>query len=84
MRWKAQQQTSNKFLFDDLFYKIYENFFLYTNIYMTFNIILTTDINNGISKYNKMPWNSVDDLQFFNKHTMNNICIMGYLRVYSI
>jgi dihydrofolate reductase len=44
---------------------------------MTFNIILTTDINNGISKYNKMPWNSVDDLQFFNKHTMNNICIMG-------
>jgi dihydrofolate reductase len=44
---------------------------------MTFNIIITTDSKYGISKYNKMAWHSIDDLKFFNDHTLNNICIMG-------
>jgi dihydrofolate reductase len=44
---------------------------------MKFNIILTTDSNLGISRYNRMPWYFPEDLEFFNKNTLNNICIMG-------
>jgi dihydrofolate reductase len=44
---------------------------------MKFNIIMITDCDYGISKYNKMPWYFTDDLKFFNKTTLNHICIMG-------
>ena len=44
---------------------------------MKFNIILITDSSYGISKHNKMPWNFPVDLKFFNKITLNNVCIMG-------
>lgn len=44
---------------------------------MKFNIILITDCDYGISKNNKMPWYFTDDLKFFNKTTLNHICIMG-------
>ena len=44
---------------------------------MKFNIILITDSNYGISKYNKMPWHFPEDLKHFNNITLNNICIMG-------
>jgi dihydrofolate reductase len=40
-------------------------------------MILITDSNNGISRYNKIPWHFTEDLKFFNKTTVNNICIMG-------
>lgn len=32
---------------------------------MSFKIIITTDSNYGISRYNKMAWHSIDDLKFF-------------------
>ena len=44
---------------------------------MKFNIILITDADYGISKYNKIPWHFTEDLKFFSKTTKNNICIMG-------
>ena len=44
---------------------------------MKFNIILITDSDYGISKYNKMPWYFSEDLKHFNNITLNNICIMG-------
>lgn len=44
---------------------------------MKFNIIMITDCDYGISKNNKMPWYFTDDLKFFNKTTLNHICIMG-------
>jgi dihydrofolate reductase len=44
---------------------------------MKFNIILATDADYGISKYNKIPWHIPEDLKFFSKITRNNICIMG-------
>ena len=44
---------------------------------MKFNMILITDSNYGISRYNKIPWHFSEDLKFFNKTTKNNICIMG-------
>jgi dihydrofolate reductase len=40
-------------------------------------MILATDADYGISKYNKIPWHIPQDLKFFNKITKNNICIMG-------
>ena len=40
-------------------------------------MILITDIDYGISKYNKIPWHFTEDLKYFNKITTNNICIMG-------
>jgi dihydrofolate reductase len=40
-------------------------------------MILITDSDYGISKYNKMPWHFSKDLKFFNKTTLNNVCIMG-------
>ena len=44
---------------------------------MNFNIMLISDSDYGISKYNKMPWYFTDDLKFFNSITKHNICIMG-------
>jgi dihydrofolate reductase len=44
---------------------------------MKFNIILATDKDYGISKYNKIPWHIPEDLKFFSKITKYNICIMG-------
>jgi dihydrofolate reductase len=38
---------------------------------------MITDCDYGISKNNKMPWYFTDDLKFFNKTTLNHICIMG-------
>lgn len=44
---------------------------------MKFNMILITDSNYGISKCNKIPWHFSEDLKFFNKITINQVCIMG-------
>ena len=44
---------------------------------MKFNIILITDSEYGISKYNKMPWHFTEDLKHFSNTTSYNICIMG-------
>lgn len=44
---------------------------------MNISMILITDSDYGISKYNKMPWHFREDLRFFNKTTLNNVCIMG-------
>ena len=40
-------------------------------------MILITDSEYGMSKYNKIPWHFKEDSQFFYKTTKNNICIMG-------
>jgi dihydrofolate reductase len=40
-------------------------------------MILITDSEYGISKHNKIPWHFKEDLQFFNKITSHNVCIMG-------
>jgi len=40
-------------------------------------MILITDSNYGISKCNKIPWHFSEDLKFFNKITINQVCIMG-------
>jgi len=44
---------------------------------MKFNMILITDNNYGISKCNKIPWRFREDLKFFTRTTINNVCIMG-------
>ena len=44
---------------------------------MKLNMILITDVDYGISKNNKIPWYFTEDLKYFNKITINNICIMG-------
>jgi dihydrofolate reductase len=44
---------------------------------MKVNMILISDIDYGISKYNKIPWHFTEDSQFFYKTTKNNVCIMG-------
>jgi len=44
---------------------------------MKFNIILITDSNCGISRYNKMPWFFQEDLHVFNEKTEDAVCIMG-------
>jgi len=31
---------------------------------MKFNMILITDSNNGMSKYNKIPWHFSEDIKF--------------------
>ena len=43
-----------------------------------FNLILATDINNGIGKNNLLPWHLPSDLKHFQKQTFNNIIVMGY------
>ena len=40
-------------------------------------MILITDADYGISKDNIIPWHFPEDLKFFNKTTVNNVCIMG-------
>lgn len=45
-----------------------------------FNIIVACDINNGIGKENKLPWNNKDDLLYFSNITKgdnHNCIIMG-------
>lgn len=44
---------------------------------MKFNVILTTDAEGGISRYNRLPWYFPEDAAFFEEHTLNNVCIMG-------
>ena len=47
---------------------------------MKYNIIVACDINNGIGKDNKLPWNIPEDLKRFSKLTRgegNNAIIMG-------
>jgi dihydrofolate reductase len=47
---------------------------------MKYNIIVACDINNGIGKNNKLPWNIPEDLKRFSKLTRgegNNAIIMG-------
>jgi len=47
---------------------------------MNYNIIAAFDINRGIGKDNKLPWNIPDDLKHFSKLTRgngNNAIIMG-------
>ena len=41
------------------------------------NIIVATDINNGIGKNGKIPWNYPTDLQHFRKLTIHNTVLMG-------
>lgn len=48
-----------------------------------FNIILATDINNGIGKNNTIPWNIQEDINLFKSLTsslcgLNKVVIMGY------
>lgn len=40
-------------------------------------MILITDSNYGISRCNKIPWHFSEDLKFFNKITINQVCVMG-------
>ena len=42
-----------------------------------FDIILITDINGGISKEGKIPWNFSEDMQYFMHKTMYGVVIMG-------
>ena len=47
---------------------------------MKFNLIVAYDLNNGIGKNNKLPWNIPDDLKHFSNLTRgngNNAVIMG-------
>jgi len=42
-----------------------------------FSMIVTSDSDYGISRYNRLPWYFSEDKDFFNRITANNICIMG-------
>lgn len=42
-----------------------------------FSIIVAADINNGIGKNGKLPWNIPDDLRIFRTITTNSTVIMG-------
>jgi len=42
-----------------------------------FNIIVCCDKNNGISKNGIIPWNNIDDLEYFKSKTINQVVIMG-------
>jgi thymidylate synthase/dihydrofolate reductase len=44
---------------------------------MTFNLIVITDQNGGISKQNQIPWYFSDDLLYFKNKTMYGVVIMG-------
>ena len=45
---------------------------------MTVNLIVACDQNGGIGLNNTLPWPVLqEDIQWFKKHTINNICIMG-------
>ena len=50
-----------------------------------FDIIVATDINNGIGKNNKLPWRIKEDMEYFKKKSSftpypnsKNVVIMGY------
>lgn len=43
----------------------------------TFNIIMASDLTNGIGKDGKIPWSSKEDMKHFKDKTKNNIVIMG-------
>lgn len=40
-------------------------------------MIWAEDINHGIAKDGKIPWNLKEDLSFFKNTTINNIVVMG-------
>lgn len=44
---------------------------------MKFNVILTTDAEYGVSKYNRLPWYFPEDVAFFEQTTTDHVCIMG-------
>ena len=45
---------------------------------MTINLIVAQDATGGIGLNNALPWPKLkEDIQWFKKHTINNICIMG-------
>ena len=45
---------------------------------MTINLIVALDATGGIGLNNALPWPKLkEDMQWFKKHTINNICIMG-------
>lgn len=44
---------------------------------MKLEAIVAYDINKGISKNGKMPWNIPEDMQFFKNTTIKNVVIMG-------
>lgn len=46
--------------------------------------ILAIDECNGLSKNNKIPWNSKKDMLFFKNKTINNIVIMGLKTLLSL
>ncbi len=42
------------------------------------NLIVACDLQGGIGLSNKLPWPALhEDMQWFKKHTTDNICIMG-------
>ena len=44
----------------------------------TINLIVACDLQGGIGLLNQLPWPALqEDMQWFKKHTINNICIMG-------
>tara|TARA_B100001059_G_C17747425_1_gene535150 strand:+ start:126 stop:614 length:489 start_codon:yes stop_codon:yes gene_type:complete len=44
---------------------------------MTIKMIIATDCNFGIGKDNKLPWNCVEDLQYFKEKTYGSVVVMG-------
>ena len=42
----------------------------------TFNVILAIDSTHGLSKDNKIPWNSEEDMKHFYDTTVGHIVIM--------
>lgn len=45
---------------------------------MSLNLILATDINNGIAKDGRLAWKDRDEMEHFKQMTMGNVVIMGY------
>ena len=44
----------------------------------TTNLIVACELQGGIGLLNHLPWPALkEDMQWFKKHTINNICIMG-------
>lgn len=40
-------------------------------------IIAAVDLNKGIGKDGQLPWHYKEDLQWFKKHTTDQVCVMG-------
>lgn len=51
---------------------------------MELEAILAIDINNGLSKDNKIPWKCASDMTFFYNQTKGNIVIMGKNTYFSL